>query len=57
MVVCVCDPSYVGGIGRRILSEASPEQKHETLSGEITKAKKGWSVAQVVECLLIKCKT
>jgi hypothetical protein len=31
IVAHTCDSSYVGGIGRRSQSEASPEQKLETL--------------------------
>jgi hypothetical protein len=32
MVVHTCNPSYMGGTGRRITVKASPEQKHEALS-------------------------
>jgi hypothetical protein len=32
MAVYTCHPSYVGGIGRRIASEAGPKQKSEILS-------------------------
>jgi hypothetical protein len=32
IVVCTCDPSYVGDIGRSIWSEACPGQKFKALA-------------------------
>jgi hypothetical protein len=31
VVVCACNPSYIGGIGRKITVSGWPGQKHETL--------------------------
>jgi hypothetical protein len=45
-----CDPSYYGSIGRRI--KVHPRlacAKTQDPIRKITKAKKGWSVAQMVE--------
>jgi hypothetical protein len=44
MVVHACDPSYIGGIGRRITVQASLD-KHRNPIPKITKAKRD----QVVE--------
>jgi hypothetical protein len=39
--------SYVGGIGRRIMVQGQPRQKHETLCKKITKAKRDGEVNKV----------
>jgi hypothetical protein len=39
VVADACNPSYVGGIGRRIVVRGQSEQKHQTLSEKQTKAK------------------
>jgi hypothetical protein len=57
MVVHVCNPSYLGGRGKRIsVRGRQPGQKHKMLSGKQTKSKKDWGMAQVVESLLNKQK-
>jgi hypothetical protein len=48
-----CDPSYAGGIGRRIVVQAS-SGPHSIW--KITRAKKGWRHGLVVEHLLSRCK-
>jgi uncharacterized protein (DUF302 family) len=35
MVVHICNPSYAESIGRRIILEASPRQKHEALKNNL----------------------
>jgi hypothetical protein len=40
VMACVCDPSYTGGINKRIVTLG--KKKHETLSEKITRTKKGW---------------
>jgi hypothetical protein len=39
MVVHICGPSYMGGLGRRIIPKPGWSKKHKTLSEKITKAK------------------
>jgi hypothetical protein len=51
MVVHVYNPSYVGGTNRRIVVQPSPGKKTQDPIQKITKAKKGWDMTQVVECL------
>jgi hypothetical protein len=41
VVVHACGPNYVGGIGRRVMVQVCPKQKHET-PVKITKARMGW---------------
>jgi hypothetical protein len=50
LVVHTYNPNYMGGIGRTISVQASPEKKHEAL------AKRAGGVAQVVKHLPSKCK-
>jgi hypothetical protein len=43
MVVYICNPSYLGGRGRRIKTQGLPGQKYKkTLSEKQTKAKGLW---------------
>jgi hypothetical protein len=51
MIVHVCNPSYSGGRGRRILVPGQPRQKHETLSEKQTKARKAGVMARAIEHL------
>jgi hypothetical protein len=44
--------SYTRGRGRRITAWGLPKQKHKTLPEKITKAKRVWNMAQVVQHLL-----
>jgi hypothetical protein len=47
-----CNPSYVGGLGRRSTVQGWRWQKAwETLSGKITKAKRAGGMFRVVKCL------
>jgi hypothetical protein len=50
------NPVYLVGIGRRSWSKGSPKQKAWDPVWKVTKAKKDWDVAQVVECLPSKSK-
>jgi hypothetical protein len=50
-VDCDCNSNYAGDVGKRILVEGQFGQKCETLTKKIAKTKKGWGMAQMVECL------
>jgi hypothetical protein len=50
MVKNVCNPSYMGGIGRRTTTQGWPQAKTKTLSKIITKAKTSWT--QVIKHLI-----
>jgi hypothetical protein len=45
-----------GGIGKRMVAQASPGQKHKTLCKKYIRTKKGGDVAPVVEYVPSTCK-
>jgi hypothetical protein len=45
MVAYTCNPSYEGGIGKRIMAQGQPQAKMWDPTWKITKAKKGQGMA------------
>jgi hypothetical protein len=50
-VVYACNPSYLGGRGRRIMFQGQSGQKRGILSEKQTENKSSGGMAQMVECL------
>jgi hypothetical protein len=58
MVAHACHPSYLGSKNRRLEIQASLGIKVGSYSNNNNnKKKRAWDMAQVIECLLSKCKT
>jgi hypothetical protein len=47
MVVCACNPSYSGGVGK-IVSKAGPKQNVQSPIWKVTKAKGAGKMAQAL---------
>jgi hypothetical protein len=50
-VAHACDPSYLGGRGRRIAVQDQTRKKHETLSEKLTTEQNGLGHGSVVKLL------
>jgi hypothetical protein len=46
-----CNTSYAGGIGRKTVASSWPQAKTQGPTQKMTKAKRDWSIVQVVGCL------
>jgi hypothetical protein len=49
MVIYICNPTYSGGIGKRIVTQGWPRQEHKTTSEKQTKNKMTMALHSVVE--------